>query len=536
MRNPVPVLLVSLLAWSVSAGETARVPAQWLVVAPPALRETLAPLIKHRRDEGLKVGVVDSTRVASAEDVRGTQALPLQAHLNRLCQEHPAPTYLLLVGHVPCGDPAAAQAAALPAPQGKEGRMNGQPTDHAFGRPDSNSAPAVAVGRFPARNAGEARDMVAKTLRFERDARPGAWRHRVVFLGGNPGGGRFAEMLAERATAPRLKQLHPFWTLRGLVHNPASCYYLPHARWSDTARQFLEEGALMSAYLGHSNADGLWSVSFNVFPRARWGQLNIARGAGPLFTAGCYSCQYAGRRGEGYGLAAMRNPTGPVAVMGAHGETYGAPGQLAVDGLLRRLAAPPVPARLGDYWLSVKEGLARGYIDPALFTLYDAVDGSQGKVPLPKQRLEHLEMWTLLGDPALRLAPTPLSLRLDPQPPAGAGSPLIVRGTLPPPLAGARVRVTLERPVGLAPAGLDPLPDTAPEHGAAREQTAIANHRKANDVVVAAATTAARGTRFECALDLPAPPPPHPLVIRGSAMTDTDAALGVMVFDIKTPH
>ena len=43
--------------------------------------------------------------------------------------------------------------------------------------------------------------------------------------------------------------------------------------------------------------------------------------------------------------------------------------------------------------------------------MLDAVDGD-GNIPQATQRLEHLEMFTLLGDPALKLAATPADLAL----------------------------------------------------------------------------------------------------------------------------
>ena len=41
-----------------------------------------------------------------------------------------------------------------------------------------------------------------------------------------------------------------------------------------------------------------------------------------------------------------------------------------------------------------------------MLAMLDAVDGDSA-IPQATQRLEHLEMFTLLGDPALKLAATP---------------------------------------------------------------------------------------------------------------------------------
>jgi hypothetical protein len=56
------VLLAGLLTGAAHAGAEDG-PAQWLVVTAPAFRAELAPLIEHRKAEGLKVVVVVTTNV-----------------------------------------------------------------------------------------------------------------------------------------------------------------------------------------------------------------------------------------------------------------------------------------------------------------------------------------------------------------------------------------------------------------------------------------------------------------------------------------
>ena len=142
----------------------------------------------------------------------------------------------------------------------------------------------------------------------------------------------------------------------------------------------------------------------------------------------------------------MRNPAGPAAAIGAGASSSAAGGLLAGDGLVDRLARIPSPSRLGDYWTAVQAGLAHGPIDAMTFTLLDNADGSGGKVPLAAQRLELLEMWTLLGDPAMRLPVVPVDVALDVPGPVRAGQSLAVKGVVPARLAGAALRITLERP------------------------------------------------------------------------------------------
>ena len=72
---------------------------------------------------------------------------------------------------------------------------------------------------------------------------------------------------------------------------------------------------MFSFYLGHSGAGGLWSDGDYFLLRDDLAKLNIRQRQGVLFTCGCFACQLDGMGGESYGLAAMRNPNGPSAVM-----------------------------------------------------------------------------------------------------------------------------------------------------------------------------------------------------------------------------
>jgi hypothetical protein len=164
--------------------------------------------------------------------------------------------------------------------------------------------------------------------------------------------------------------------------------------------------------------------------------------------------------------------------------------------------------------------------------LYDQFDGSGGKDPLSVQRLEPLEMWMLLCDPALHLPIVPLDISLDSAAPVSAGKRITVTGTLPDRLKGATVRVTMERPVGSKPSDWEKLPDASPETTAAREKAAADNQRKANNVVLAVCDTKSSGNRFECPLELPSSLPWPNVVVRAYAANASDSALGVTILPV----
>jgi hypothetical protein len=170
-----------------------------------------------------------------------------------------------------------------------------------------------------------------------------------------------------------------------------------------------------------------------------------------------------------------------------------------------------------------------------MFGLYDQFDGTQGKVPLAVQRREHLEMWMLLGDPALRLPLLRPELNLQVDGLASPGKRITVRGVLPGRLAGATVRLALERPLSSRPTGIEKLPESSPENRGRREQMIAANHQRANDYILAAAEVTPSGPRFTCPLDVPATFSWTNAILRAIATTKTDSALGVLSLAVTPP-
>ena len=143
--------------------------------------------------------------------------------------------------------------------------------------------------------------------------------------------------------------------------------------------------------------------------------------------------------------------------------------KLASEAFTDSLLGLRPPECLGESWLLLKKGLAKGIIDPITFRLLDAVDGDN-TIPLDVQRREHLEMFILLGDPALRLPSVPADVLLNLE---EAGRVVSVKGTAPNRLEGGRVRLTIERPRDSDPPGDLSLPPQPGAEGLERCSLAI---------------------------------------------------------------
>jgi hypothetical protein len=520
MRKGALALMAGAVLWGAPCG-AAEVPgAQWIVVAAPALRPSLEPLIERRRAQGFKVVVIDTTNALTPAEIQDGDGAPLQARLKEMCAQFHGINLVLLAGNVTAPNADAALQTTVPALPGTIGQMRGKPGDYGYSMPDADGKPTVAVGRFPAANAEQARAMAQKTLSLEEDTRPGAWRNRLFLFMGETLVGTMGNMMVEPALAAGLAQLHPSWTLHA-ESTTSSRFQMPVALLHDTAIQSMEEGELFSVFLVHSRPDAILLATNRWITRNDLAQARTPRGAGVFFTCGCFACQLRGPGGEGFGLAAVRNPAGPVAVMGATGEDYGAGPMLAGEGLLQSLAKPPFPSRLGDYWLSVQASLAEAPMDELTFRIVNYFDHNKSNDPLPAQRREHLEMWMLLGDPALRLPIPPLDVTLESLDRVVPGKPMTVHGALPDRLAGVGVTVTLERPLGAEPAGAGNAGAPTAEHCA-----------RANDFVLATAMADVTGNQFICPLTPPAALPWSNLVLRATAATSNESAIGVLTVSV----
>ncbi|MBN1903345.1 hypothetical protein JW926_18650 [Candidatus Sumerlaeota bacterium] len=385
-------------------------PSQWIVVSPPEFHEELTPLCEYRKNEGMLVIRVNTEVLNEAGDTSGS-AENLKKRLHKLCSQSKGENYILLAGMMKEKNPGGSTGITVPGIPGCIGRMKGIATDHGYGIPGSDYVPGVAIGRFPAGNKDEIRAMIQKTLHYEKIKSSGEWRNRIVSLLGNPGGKslmekRFAEFFTRLYENKFQSEISPHWNLRIISHSPISPFFISGENLEKTFSINMEEGALFTIYLGHSGADSLFSDGMSFMNTEKWNRLRIRQGNCVFFTCGCFACQY--EKEEGYGLTAMRNPGGPVAVIGSFSESYAALGLLAFQGLFAYLNSTPEKARLADYWLSVNRGMANIEMDPFTFFLFDQADGSEGKVPLDVQRKEHLEMWTLLGDPALNIWTNPV--------------------------------------------------------------------------------------------------------------------------------
>ncbi len=522
----------ALILWFATAPSTAA-PPQWIVVTAPAFRKAVEPLCQHRKKQGFHVVVVQTTDVLRADDLRAGDGRKLCEYVHKLCRQYKGSSSILLVGAIEAGRLADAETKVLPPLSGTVGRMKDQPSDCGYGCLEGGQLPTIAVGRFPAHSEEEARAMTAKTLEYEDARHPGEWRRRLTILAGVPAYNPFVDRLVESLAMARLARLSPMWSGRAIYSNPQSRFTLPDTQLHERAERYVRDGQAFTLYLGHSNPAGLYGGGARYLDRADWSRLKIERGKGIFFTFGCNGCQLKGNEGEGYGVAAMRNADGPAAAVGSHGICFASMVQLAADGFFESTLAKTPPERLGDSWLAILNGLARGKIDDFTYRLLDTVDGDKN-IPQATQRREHLEMFVLLGDPALRLPRMASDFELIVDKSIVAGDKLVVRGTVPQRLSEARIRLTLERTVDSLPDDLETVPNASRGDSKARDRILLANHDRANRFVLVERKAKVEGGTFQATIDAPAKLPWSRLLLRVHAATDSEEGTVVQSLEVKS--
>jgi hypothetical protein len=503
-------------------------PPQWIVVTAPAFRTALEPLCDYRKAEGMKVVVIPTTDVLSKDEILASDGRKLAERLRAILKQAKGTSYVLLFGCIEKSNLLDPADKIVPPIRGSISRMKDQPTDNPYGCLDESRLASVAVGRLPARTSGEAQDMVRKILAFERDTQPGEWRQRLTVLAGVPAFNPIVDKMVESMAMSRFGKLDPQWTGKAIYHNPASRFCVPDDALQNKAKEYVQEGQLLTLYFGHSWAGGLYAPKTKFLDRKDWAEMQIPRGAGIFSTFGCYGCQLYGPDGEGYGIAAIRNPSGPVAVTGSHGICFAAMCQLAADGLFEGIGAGAPAERLGQAYLKLKQGIATGKMDALTFKLLDAVDGDS-KIPQETQRQEHLEMFMLLGDPALKLPRIADSVRLETVGDIAPGRTITVRGQVSEKLNGGKVRLTLERPLTSDPPEMAPLPLDPP---ADRCRIMMDNHQRANRFDVETLTASVEQGTFQAKVMLPEKLPWSRLLLRAYVTTDKQEALGVLALEV----
>ena len=404
-----------------------------VIVSPPVFLEAMRPWISHRATQGHTFAFVSNA--GSAAQIR--EAIRREAKLGNV-------RFVLLVGDAEpsaVNDPLV-RARSIPAFMA-DARVNVRwrstpelPTDNWYADLDDDGVPDLAVGRIPADTPEELAMIVHRIIQYETAGWPGDWRQRVNFVAGIGGFGPLLDPIVEIATKKFLTDGIPSAYRTTMTYASWRSPFCPNPyEFHDKTVQRFNEGCLFWVYIGHGYPYQLDRVrvpdgSHHILSVADMPRLDNRNGIPIAVFLACY----AGAYDQPYDCLAeemLRSPGGPAAVLAGSRVTM--PYAMAVlgSGLLHECFSKRT-LTLGEIVLNAKRQLADDTTKCTRRKLLDLLGKAVSPTPnlLKQERLEHILLFNLFGDPLMRM-PYPESIELEVADRATAGTFLEVRGTSP---------------------------------------------------------------------------------------------------------
>jgi Peptidase family C25 len=387
-----------------------------LVVCPMEFRSALAEWEAFRQAQGHAIRVISPP--SSAEHLRTTIR-----NVGRSGQLK----YLVLIGDVPSvrAPAAGTSKTTIPTnylPAKVNVRFGSDPmiaSDIPYADIDGDDIPDLAIGRIPADSLAELATVLRKSLRYEQQAKNGAWERRLNIASGNGGFGTVTDAIIETAARQIITQNVPAeYQTHHICPSATSDKGQVLASFAVRAREQLSEGSLAWVYLGHGlpteldrvpTATGSESIlSVDDVPKLR------CSGHSPLVVlVACYTGAMDAPR-DCLAEELLMAEEGPMAVIAATRITMPY-GNTVLGCELLRSCFRDRPEHLGDTLrIAAQKTLATSTDNPLRASLDAMATGiSPSPVDLESERREHVLMYHMFGDPLLHLRYTSSS-----QPPA----------------------------------------------------------------------------------------------------------------------
>jgi len=396
-----------LLLWTAVPPPLVAEAADTLVVSPAPLVTALQPWIVHRTRQGHRVQLV--VAAASREAIRATiRQIARQGRLR----------HVLLVGDAGSSDGEHAAAAGdcrLPAglvPAKVNVAWGSEPeiaTDNWYADLDDDQLPDVAIGRLCVDSPEELQIQVRKILLYEKYPGPGLWQRQINLVAGIGSFGAVTDTVLEMATKKFLTGGIPAAYQTTMTYASWQSPYCPDPRRFREATLFrLNEGCLFWIYIGHGQQRFLAPVrvpgaAFPILDVDDAARLNASSGPPIAILLACYTGAFD-QAEDCLAEALLRAEGGPVAAI--CGSRVTMPYGMAVmsDALLDEYFVQR-RATLGELLLAAKRRMVTDAPDNSRRQLLDALAAafSPSGDQLSAERLEHVALFNLLGDPLLRL-------------------------------------------------------------------------------------------------------------------------------------
>lgn len=413
-------------------------PSVCLVVCPSEFREAIKPWVDYRGRQGITVRLVDSG--GSGAEVK--QGL-IEAGLG------PKTLAVLLVGDCVItsshnADPRIQVPTHYrrPGPTANYGTTASLAGDAPYGDLDGDGVPEVCVGRLPVDSPQQLIDLTRRIIAYETSTDFGDWRDTIQITAGIGGFGFLADAAIESATRSVLTTTVPNTTRLSVTYcSPTSNFNPGPDDFFPAVLRRYQEGGLFWVYLGHGQVTELDRVpgpsgTFRpVLAEADVPLLERPASAAPIAVMlACYTGAFDATV-DSLAEQMILADGGPIAVLAGSRVTMPYGNAIAAQGLINAVYEQKA-AWLGKAWLTSQRELATDATQDAglakrrkMVDLLAAVVSPSAEM-LPEERLEHVHLYNLLGDPLL-LIRHPGEVVLEVPRGAAPGEPVVVRGIAP---------------------------------------------------------------------------------------------------------
>lgn len=401
-----------------------------LVICPPRFQKAIQGWVKYRTDQGHKISIISPARSARA----------IKKQIEEVATKGTL-KHIFLVGD--SGDRNAQPGDLVPTDYvvakvnvkfGSEAEIS---TDHTYADLDNDGIQDLSIGRLPVDTEKEIEDFTDRVIKYESSNNNESWRRRMNLVAGVGGFGKVIDGVIEQTTKQILTDLVPRSYETKMTYGSWTSPYCPDPRkFSDSAIERFNEGCLFWIYIGHGARHRLDRIympdqSHEILNEATVKQLDCRSGNPIAIFLACYTGATDHPR-DCLAENMLRQKNGPISTICGSRVTMPYAMSLLSLEMVDEFFNGKIET-LGELICVSKQRMVKGSDKPNEYR--ELIEG-MGKAfsPIPKllkqERLEHVQLIHLLGDPLLRLK-RPASLEIKSPEKADSGSQVKVVGNAP---------------------------------------------------------------------------------------------------------
>ncbi len=236
--------------------------ADYLLIAHADFLAGVAPLVELRREQGLRVRVIDVQEIYDtfSDGLLNPWAIRDFIQYAYFNWPGPPPSYVLLVGDGTYDfknyEGYGVRTFIPPLLEYVDPSLGETAADNRFVTVAGNDImPDLHLGRLPVNNQAELAAMIDKIVAYERNPTPGEWRSRAVFIADNPDVAGPFHYFSDEAVALVPPEVAVVKVYLGTAEYPTN----QAVRAQQATLEAFNQGALLFNYVGHSSITG-WAA------------------------------------------------------------------------------------------------------------------------------------------------------------------------------------------------------------------------------------------------------------------------------------